>query len=66
MEKLAGKIPVITGGTSGIGFATAQRFGAEGAYAFITGRRQAELDDAVQRIGHQVTGGRAMSPASRT
>jgi len=47
---------VITGGTSGIGFATAQRFVAEGAYVFLTGRRQAELDAAVQRIGSQVTG----------
>lgn len=56
MEKLAGKIAVITGGTSGIGFATAQRFVAEGAYVFITGRRQPELDAAVQRLGHQVTG----------
>jgi NAD(P)-dependent dehydrogenase (short-subunit alcohol dehydrogenase family) len=56
MQKLAGKIAVITGGTSGIGFATAQRFVAEGAYVFITGRRQAELDAAVQRIGSQVTG----------
>jgi NAD(P)-dependent dehydrogenase (short-subunit alcohol dehydrogenase family) len=56
MDKLAGKIAVITGGTSGIGFASAQRFVAEGAYVFITGRRQAELDAAVQRIGHQVTG----------
>jgi NAD(P)-dependent dehydrogenase (short-subunit alcohol dehydrogenase family) len=56
MQKLAGKIAVITGGTSGIGFATAQRFVAEGAYVFITGRRQTELDAAVQRIGSQVTG----------
>jgi NAD(P)-dependent dehydrogenase (short-subunit alcohol dehydrogenase family) len=56
MEKLAGKIAVITGGTSGIGLATAQRFVAEGAYVFITGRRQAELDAAVKLIGNHVTG----------
>ena len=40
MEKLAGKIAVITGGNSGIGLATAQRFVTEGAYVFVTGRRQ--------------------------
>jgi NAD(P)-dependent dehydrogenase (short-subunit alcohol dehydrogenase family) len=44
MSKLEGKIAVITGGNSGIGLATARRFVAEGAYVFITGRRQSELD----------------------
>lgn len=55
MSKLHGKIAVITGGSSGIGLATAQRFVNEGAYVFITGRRQAELDKAVALIGHNVT-----------
>jgi NAD(P)-dependent dehydrogenase (short-subunit alcohol dehydrogenase family) len=56
MGKLAGKIAIITGGTSGIGFATAQRFVAEGAYVFITGSRQVALDAAVQLIGSHVAG----------
>ncbi len=56
MKKLDGKIAVITGGNSGIGLATAQRFVAEGAYVFITGRRQGELDSAVRQIGKNVTG----------
>jgi NAD(P)-dependent dehydrogenase (short-subunit alcohol dehydrogenase family) len=43
-QKLQGKVAVITGGNSGIGLATAKRFVAEGAYVFITGRRQTELD----------------------
>ncbi|HMB34719.1 MAG TPA: SDR family NAD(P)-dependent oxidoreductase, partial [Methylomirabilota bacterium] len=43
-KKLEGKVAVITGGNSGIGLATAQRFADEGAHVFITGRRQAELD----------------------
>jgi NAD(P)-dependent dehydrogenase (short-subunit alcohol dehydrogenase family) len=55
MAKLDGKVAVITGGNSGMGLATAQRFVAEGAYVFITGRRQAELDKAVKRIGKNVT-----------
>jgi NAD(P)-dependent dehydrogenase (short-subunit alcohol dehydrogenase family) len=54
-KKLEGKVAVITGGNSGIGLATAQRFVAEGAYVFITGRRQAELDAAVKQIGKNVT-----------
>jgi NAD(P)-dependent dehydrogenase (short-subunit alcohol dehydrogenase family) len=55
MSKLSGKIAVITGGSSGIGLAAAQRFVAEGAYVFITGRRQAELDKAASLIGRNVT-----------
>jgi NAD(P)-dependent dehydrogenase (short-subunit alcohol dehydrogenase family) len=54
-QKLAGKIAVITGGSSGIGLATAKRFVNEGAYVFITGRRQSELEAAVSEIGHNVT-----------
>jgi NAD(P)-dependent dehydrogenase (short-subunit alcohol dehydrogenase family) len=58
MKKLEGKVAVITGGSSGIGLATAQRFvSEEGAYVFITGRRQSELDAAVNQIGkNNVTG----------
>jgi NAD(P)-dependent dehydrogenase (short-subunit alcohol dehydrogenase family) len=55
MSKLEGKVAVITGGKRGIGLATAQRFVAEGAYVFITGRRQGELDEAVKEIGRSVT-----------
>jgi NAD(P)-dependent dehydrogenase (short-subunit alcohol dehydrogenase family) len=54
-KRLDGKIAVITGGNSGIGLATAQRFAQEGAYVFITGRRQNELDKAVKQIGKNVT-----------
>src|SRR6266699_2057414 len=55
MGKLDGKVAVITGGNSGIGLATAQRFVSEGAYVFMTGRRQSELDAAVKQIGKNVT-----------
>jgi len=54
--KLHGKLAVITGGTDGIGFATAKLFVKEGAYVFITGRREKELDEAVKAIGTNVTG----------
>lgn len=53
--KLEGKIALVTGGSSGIGLATAQQFVKEGAYVYITGRRQSELDKAVKTIGKQVT-----------
>jgi NAD(P)-dependent dehydrogenase (short-subunit alcohol dehydrogenase family) len=59
--RLAGKIAVVTGGTTGIGFASAKRFAAEGAHVFITGRRQADLDKAVAAIGENATGLRADS-----
>src|SRR5215212_7251385 len=59
MKRLEGKVAVITGGTSGIGLAMAQRFvSKEGAYVFVTGRRQSELDAAVKQIGknNNITG----------
>ena len=56
MGKLDGKIALVTGGNGGIGLATAQQFVTEGAYVFITGRREAELAAAVKQIGRNVTG----------
>src|SRR5215475_1416598 len=56
MAKLAGKTAVITAGTSGMALATAKLFVKEGAYVFITGRRQEKLDEAVKQIGRNVTG----------
>jgi NAD(P)-dependent dehydrogenase (short-subunit alcohol dehydrogenase family) len=54
-QKLAGKIAVVTGGSTGIGLATAKRFVDEGAYVYITGRRAEELDAAIRTIGRNVT-----------
>ena len=55
-KKLQGKVAVVTGGTEGIGLATAKLFAKEGAYVFIMGRRQKELDEAVRAIGSNVFG----------
>jgi NAD(P)-dependent dehydrogenase (short-subunit alcohol dehydrogenase family) len=54
-KKLDGKIALVTGGSTGIGLATAKRFVAEGAYVFITGRRETELEAAAKEIGSNVT-----------
>ena len=56
MGQLQNKTALVTGGTTGIGLATARRFAAEGAHVFVTGRRQAELDAAVTELGENATG----------
>ena len=63
-RKLEGKIAVVTGGTTGIGLATAKRFASEGAQVFVTGRRQSELGAAVAAIGSRATGVQADSANS--
>jgi NAD(P)-dependent dehydrogenase (short-subunit alcohol dehydrogenase family) len=55
-RKLEGRVALVTGGSSGIGFATAERFVAEGAFVYITGRRRAQLDAAVKKIRSNVKG----------
>jgi NAD(P)-dependent dehydrogenase (short-subunit alcohol dehydrogenase family) len=60
-KKLEGKVAVITGGSTGIGLAAAKRFAEEGAYVFITGRRQPELDAAVKEIGSKAVAVKADS-----
>src|SRR5690349_8691497 len=55
MSKLEGKVALVTGGSSGIGLATAKQFVNEGAYVFITGRRESELAAAVKEVGRNVT-----------
>ena len=59
MGKLDGRVALVTGGSSGIGFATAQEFVGEGAHVFVTGRREKELAAAVKEIGQNVSGIRA-------
>ncbi len=55
-KRLVGKVALVTGGSSGLGLATAHRFASEGARVFVTGRRKDELDHAVEHLGHGVVG----------
>ncbi len=61
MKKLEGKVAVVTGATSGLALASAKRFAEEGAFVFVTGRRQDVLDKAVKEIGHGAVGVRGDS-----
>jgi NAD(P)-dependent dehydrogenase (short-subunit alcohol dehydrogenase family) len=56
MGRLDGKVALVTGGTSGIGLATARLFVTEGAHVYVTGRRQGKVDEAVKEIGKDITG----------
>ena len=66
LNRLLGKVAVITGGSSGMGFATAEQFVSEGAYVYITGRREKELNAAVAKLERMSRPSRVMSPTWKT